>query len=81
VLSESLPPSIFFIISERDEEVVAERGDLCEVSLGRRMAPSRIGGDAHPTRTYTYSYTYRHGYRGVGGWMRGHNAIQAIYNL
>jgi hypothetical protein len=23
----------FFIISERDEEVVAERGDLCEMSL------------------------------------------------
>jgi hypothetical protein len=24
--------------------------------------------------------TYRYGYRGVDGWMRGHNDIQATYN-
>jgi hypothetical protein len=51
VLSESLPPSIFFIISERDEEVVEERRGLYEMSLGRREVPSRIGGDVCPTGT------------------------------
>jgi hypothetical protein len=27
-----------------------------------------------------YIELYRYGYRGVDGWMRGHNDIQAIYN-
>jgi hypothetical protein len=31
-------------------------------------------------RRRTYSYTYRYGHRGVDGWMRGHDDIQAIYN-
>ena len=51
VLSESLPPSIFFIISERDEEVEEERGGLCEMSSARREVPSRIGGGVCPTGT------------------------------
>ena len=45
-----LPP-FFFIISERDEEVVEERGGLCEMSYARREMPSRIGGDVCPTGT------------------------------
>jgi hypothetical protein len=51
VLSESLPPPFFLIISERDEEVVEERKGLCEMSSGRREMPSRIGDDVHPTAT------------------------------
>ena len=45
-----LPP-FFFIIRERDEEVVEERGGLCEMSYARREMPSRIGGDVCPTGT------------------------------
>jgi hypothetical protein len=46
-----LPLIIFFIISERDEEVVEDRGGSCEVGLGMCGTPSRIGGVVYSVGT------------------------------
>jgi hypothetical protein len=36
---------IFFVVSEKDEEVPVRTGGSCEMSLGMCGTPSRIGGD------------------------------------
>jgi hypothetical protein len=43
--------SFFFVVSEKDEEVLVGRGGPCGMSLGVCRTPSRIGGDVHSVGT------------------------------
>ena len=43
--------SFFFVVSEKDEEVLVGRGGSCGMSLGVCGTPSRIGGDVHSVGT------------------------------